>query len=130
MNNSGKYLIWTLLSVIGAFALGYIALNRGEQINALWIVVAAVCVYLIAYRFYGLYIAKTVLGVDPTRMTPAVRHNDGLDYVPTDKKNGTVHGNPFIHFPALSDLASNVRQISVGVRHLRCFDVVKFCVVI
>ena len=54
MNNSGKYLIWTLLSVIGAFALGYIALNRGEQINALWIVVAAVCVYLIAYRFYGL----------------------------------------------------------------------------
>ncbi len=86
MNNSGKYLIWTLLSVIGAFALGYIALNRGEQINALWIVVAAVCVYLIAYRFYGLYIAKTVLGVDPTRMTPAVRHNDGLDYVPTDKK--------------------------------------------
>ncbi len=87
MNNSGKYLIWALLSVIGAFALGYIALNRGEQINALWIVVAAVCVYLIAYRFYGLYIAKTVLGVDPTRMTPAVRHNDGLDYVPTDKKS-------------------------------------------
>ncbi len=87
MNNSGKYLIWALLSVIGAFALGYIALNRGEQINALWIVVAAVCVYLIAYRIYGLYIAKTVLGVDPTRMTPAVRHNDGLDYVPTDKKS-------------------------------------------
>jgi carbon starvation protein len=85
MNNSGKYLIWTLLSVIGAFALGYIALNRGEQINALWIVVAAVCVYLIAYRFYGLYIAKNVLAVDPTRMTPAVRHNDGLDYVPTDE---------------------------------------------
>ncbi|SQB21252.1 carbon starvation protein A [Citrobacter koseri] len=53
----------------------------GEQINALWIVVASVCVYLIAYRFYGLYIAKNVLAVDPTRMTPAVRHNDGLDYV-------------------------------------------------
>lgn len=86
MNHSGKYLIWTLLSVVGAFALGYIALNRGEQINALWIVVAAVCIYLIAYRFYGLYIANNVLAVDPTRMTPAVRHNDGLDYVPTDKK--------------------------------------------
>ncbi len=56
------------------------------QINALWIVVASVCIYLIAYRFYGLYIAKNVLAVDPTRMTPAVRHNDGLDYVPTDKK--------------------------------------------
>ncbi len=62
MNNSGKYLIWALL-VIGAFALGYIALNRGEQINALWIVVAAVCVYLIAYRFYGLYIAKPCLAL-------------------------------------------------------------------
>lgn len=58
MNKSGKYLVWTVLSVMGAFALGYIALNRGEQINALWIVVASVCVYLIAYRFYGLYIAK------------------------------------------------------------------------
>ena len=97
MNNSGKYLIWALLSVIGAFALGYIALNRGEQINALWIVVAAVCVYLIAYRFYGLYIAKTVLGVDSTRMTPAVRHNDGLDYVPTDKK--VLFGH---HFAAIA----------------------------
>ncbi|MCW7215042.1 hypothetical protein OHD25_01745 [Escherichia coli] len=74
-------------SVMGAFALGYIALNRGEQINALWIVVASVCIYLIAYRFYGLYIAKNVLAVDPTRMTPAVRHNDGLDYVLTDKES-------------------------------------------
>ena len=78
MNKSGKYLVWTVLSVMGAFALGYIALNRGEQINALWIVVASVCVYLIAYRFYGLYIAKNVLALDPTRMTPAVRHNDGV----------------------------------------------------
>lgn len=47
MNKSGKYLVWTVLSVMGAFALGYIALNRGEQINALWIVVASVCIYLI-----------------------------------------------------------------------------------
>ncbi len=74
-NNSGKYLLWALLSIIGAFALGYIALNRGDQINALWIVVASVCVYLIAYRFYGRFIAKNVLQVDPTRMTPAIKHN-------------------------------------------------------
>lgn len=107
MNNSGKYLIWALLSVIGAFALGYIALNRGEQINALWIVVAAVCVYLIAYRFYGLYIAKTVLGVDPTRMTPAVRHNDGLDYVPTDKK--VLFGH---HFAAIAGAGPLVGRCS------------------
>lgn len=86
MNKSGKYLVWTVLSVMGAFALGYIALNRGEQINALWIVVASVCIYLIAYRFYGLYIAKNVLAVDPTRMTPAVRHNDGLTMCRRTKK--------------------------------------------
>jgi len=97
MNNSGKYLTWAGLSVVGAFALGYIALNRGEQINALWIVVASVCVYLIAYRFYGRYIARNVLGVDATRMTPAVRHNDGLDYVPTDKKVLFDH-----HFAAIA----------------------------
>ncbi len=51
MNKSGKYLVWTVLSVMGAFALGYIALNRGEQINALWIVVASVCIYLINTDF-------------------------------------------------------------------------------
>lgn len=55
------------------------------------------CIYLIAYRFYGLYIAKNVLAVDPTRMTPAVRHNDGLDYVPTDKK--VLFGH---HFAAIA----------------------------
>jgi carbon starvation protein len=70
----------------GSFCPGLYRPQPGEQINALWIVVASVCIYLIAYRFYGRYIAKNVLGVDATRMTPAVRHNDGLDYVPTDKK--------------------------------------------
>lgn len=112
MNNSGKYLIWALLSVIGAFALGYIALNQGEQINALWIVVAAVCVYLIAYRFYGLYIAKTVLGVDPTRMTPAVRHNDGLDYVPTDKK--VLFGHHFAAIAGAGPLVGPVLAAQMG----------------
>ena len=112
MNNSGKYLIWALLSVIGDFALGYIALNRGEQINALWIVVAAVCVYLIAYRFYGLYIAKTVLGVDSTRMTPAVRHNDGLDYVPTDKK--VLFGHHFAAIAGAGPLVGPVLAAQMG----------------
>ncbi|VFS16890.1 carbon starvation protein CstA [Enterobacter cancerogenus] len=51
MNNSGKYLLWAGLSVVGAFAWAISPLNRGEQINALWIVVASVCIYLIAYRF-------------------------------------------------------------------------------
>ena len=112
MNKSGKYLLWTLLSVIGAFALGYIALNRGEQINALWIVVASVCVYLIAYRFYGLYIAKNVLALDPTRMTPAVRHNDGLDYVPTDKK--VLFGHHFAAIAGAGPLVGPVLAAQMG----------------
>ncbi|MDF3008385.1 MAG: carbon starvation protein [Enterobacter kobei] len=112
MQNSGKYLIWAALSVIGAFALGYIALNRGEQINALWIVVAAVCIYLIAYRFYGQYIARTVLAVDATRMTPAVRHNDGLDYVPTDKK--VLFGHHFAAIAGAGPLVGPVLAAQMG----------------
>lgn len=112
MNKSGKYLVWTVLSVMGAFALGYIALNRGEQINALWIVVASVCIYLIAYRFYGLYIAKNVLAVDPTRMTPAVRHNDGLDYVPTDKK--VLFGHHFVTIAGAGPLVGPVLAAQMG----------------
>ncbi len=112
MNNSGKYLLWAVLSIVGAFALGYIALNRGEQINALWIVVAAVCVYLIAYRFYGLFIAKRVLVVDATRMTPAVRHNDGLDYVPTDKK--VLFGHHFAAIAGAGPLVGPVLAAQMG----------------
>ena len=112
MNKSGKYLVWTVLAVMGAFALGYIALNRGEQINALWIVVASVCIYLIAYRFYGLYIAKNVLAVDPTRMTPAVRHNDGLDYVPTDKK--VLFGHHFAAIAGAGPLVGPVLAAQMG----------------
>lgn len=111
MNKSGKYLVWTVLAVMGAFALGYIALNRGEQINALWIVVASVCIYLIAYRFYGLYIAKNVLAVDPTRMTPAVRHNDGLDYVPTDK---VLFGHHFAAIAGAGPLVGPVLAAQMG----------------
>ncbi len=112
MNNPGKYLLWGALSLLGAFALGYIALNRGEQINALWIVVAAVCVYLIAYRFYGIWIARRVLSVDATRMTPAVRHNDGLDYVPTDKK--VLFGHHFAAIAGAGPLVGPVLAAQMG----------------
>lgn len=101
-----------MLALIGAFALGYIALNRGEQINALWIVVAAICVYLIAYRYYGLFIAKRVLTVDATRMTPAVRHNDGLDYVPTDKK--VLFGHHFAAIAGAGPLVGPVLAAQMG----------------
>ncbi|MTD40727.1 carbon starvation protein CstA [Erwinia sp. CPCC 100877] len=112
MSNSGKYLLWGALSLLGACALGYIALNRGEQINALWVVVAAVCVYLIAYRFYGIWIARRVLSVDATRMTPAVRHNDGLDYVPTDKK--VLFGHHFAAIAGAGPLVGPVLAAQMG----------------
>lgn len=97
MNNIIKPLSWAIFAILGAFSLSYIALNPGEQINALWIVVAAVCIYLIAYRYYGRYIANQVLAIDPTRMTPALRYNDGLDYVPINKKILFGH-----HFAAIA----------------------------
>ena len=79
------WLVWIAISIVGAVSLAVMALYRGETINALWLVTAAVAVYLIAFRFYARYVETRVLGVDETRSTPAHRHNDGLDYVPTDK---------------------------------------------
>jgi len=76
---------WWVAALLGAWALGVVALSRGETINALWVVIAAVCVYLIGYRYYSLFIADRVLGLDGTRMTPAWKHNDGLDFVPTNE---------------------------------------------
>src|SRR5215468_9789581 len=77
--------LWAAIAILGAVSFGIVALNRGEAVNAAWLVVAAVCVYFVAYRFYGLFVAERALGVDATRPTPAYRHNDGLDYVPTTR---------------------------------------------
>ena len=77
-------LIWVVLVALGTVSFAILALNRGETVNAAWLVITAVCVYLIGFRFYGLWIANKVFKVDD-RKTPAVRHNDGLDYVPTNK---------------------------------------------
>ncbi|MGE8474023.1 MAG: carbon starvation CstA family protein, partial [Paraburkholderia hospita] len=85
MNRASSILVWTAVALLGAFAFGTIALAHGEKVSALWVVIAAVCVYLIAYRFYSRFIANHVLQLDGQRVTPAVRHNDGLDYVPTNK---------------------------------------------
>ena len=72
-------LLWACIVALGAVSFGIVALNRGETVNAAWLVIAALCIYFIAYRFYALFIADKVLGVDPTLPTPAHRHNDGLD---------------------------------------------------
>jgi len=90
-------LLWLLVASLGAFALGGIALHRGETINSAWLVVAALCVYAIGYRFYSLFVAAKVLVLDPTRATPAERFNDGRDFVPTNK--WVVFGH---HFAAIA----------------------------
>jgi carbon starvation protein len=89
-----------------------VALSRGESINALWIVVAALCTYLIAYRYYSLFIAERVLGLDGSRMTPAHRHNDGLDYVPTDKK--VLFGHHFAAIAGAGPLVGPVLAAQMG----------------
>ena len=104
--------VWVIVALLGAFALGTIALNRGETINAVWLVVAAVCVYLIAYRFYSLFIANSVLGLDGSRITPAVRHNDGLDYVPTDKY--VLFGHHFAAIAGAGPLVGPVLAAQMG----------------
>ncbi|MFV1921830.1 MAG: carbon starvation CstA family protein [Methylotenera sp.] len=92
-----KLVIWLAIALLGAFAISAIAINRGESINALWIVTAAVCIYAIAYRFYAAWIAAKVLVIDETRATPAERLDNGRDFLPTNK--WIVFGH---HFAAIS----------------------------
>jgi len=77
--------IWSAVSLLGAGALGAIALHRGERINATWFVLAAGCCYLVAFRFYSAFIAARILALDDSRATPAERFDDGRDFVPTNK---------------------------------------------
>ena len=97
MNKLLNKSIWIFIAILGASAVGGIALNRGENINALWFITAALCVYAIAYRFYAAWIAATVLVVDDTRATPAERLDNGRDFVPTNK--WIVFGH---HFAAIA----------------------------
>ncbi|KQQ33238.1 carbon starvation protein A [Duganella sp. Leaf126] len=103
---------WAVVALLGAAALGFIALKRGESISAIWIVIAAVCVYLIAYRYYSLYIAKNVLGLDARRLTPAQRLNDGLDYVPTNKN--VLFGHHFAAIAGAGPLVGPVLAAQMG----------------
>jgi carbon starvation protein len=112
VNIVSKHVIWWLLTVVGAFSLGTVALSRGETINALWIVTAAVSIYLVAYRYYSLFIADKVMQLDPTRATPAVRHNDGLDYVPTNKY--ILFGHHFAAIAGAGPLVGPVLAAQMG----------------
>src|SRR6266478_6509094 len=90
-------LIWTVVALLAALALGVIALSRGESINAMWLVVAAACSYALGYRFYSAFVAAKVLALDPMRATPAERLENGRDFVRTNK--WVVFGH---HFAAIA----------------------------
>ena len=92
-----KKIGWIIISLIGAFAFALIALQREESINAIWFITAAICIYMVAYRFYAAWIATKVFVLDEFRETPAVRLSNNRDFVPTNK--WVLFG---IHFAAIA----------------------------
>ena len=92
-----KKLLWTAVSLLGLLALAVLALSRGEQISALWIVTAGLCTFAVSYRFYSKWLATKVLVLNNERATPALAQEDGKDFVPTNR--WMVFGH---HFAAIA----------------------------
>ena len=105
-------LVWTVVAVIGAVAWAVLALSRGENVSAVWLVAAALGSYAIAYRFYARFIAKRVLKVDDTRATPAERLDDGVDYQPTDRR--VLFGHHFAAIAGAGPLVGPVLAAQFG----------------
>src|SRR5277367_1017075 len=97
MNKTLRILGWGAVALLGAVAVGVVAVRRGEPINALWLVVAATCCYALGYRFYSGFIAAKILALDSRRATPAERLENGRDFVVTNK--WVVFGH---HFAAIA----------------------------
>jgi Carbon starvation protein CstA len=112
MNKAMSVLLWPVIAIVGAFSFAALALGRGESVSAVWLVTAAVCVYFIAYRFYSKFIADKVLRLDDTRQTPAERHNDGMDYVPTNK--WVLFGHHFAAIAGAGPLVGPVLAAQMG----------------
>ena len=107
-----RTILWLAIVVVGTVSLGVVALHRGETLNAAWLVVASVCIYLIAYRFYARFIAEKAFGVNPARPTPAHARNDGLDYVPTNRY--VVFGHHFAAIAGAGPLVGPVLAAQMG----------------
>ncbi len=112
MTDIRSKLTWLAVAITGAVSLAILALTRGEPVNAIWLVAAAVSVYLIAYRYYSLFIAKHVAALDYHRKTPAHRHNDGLDYVPTNQY--VLFGHHFAAIAGAGPLVGPVLAAQMG----------------
>ena len=105
-------ILWGVLAALGGSAVAAVALNRGENVNAVWLVTAALAIYFIAYRYYSRFIADRVLQLDDTRQTPAVRHNDGMDYVPTNR--WILYGHHFAAIAGAGPLVGPVLAAQMG----------------
>lgn len=112
MKNVKTGVIWLAVALIGAGAFAMLALNRGEHVNAVWLVIAAVACYSIAYRFYSLFIARNIFELDDRRLTPAERLNDGLDYVPTNK--WVLFGHHFAAIAGAGPLVGPILAAQMG----------------
>ncbi|CAK6492515.1 Peptide transporter CstA [Pantoea sp. Nvir] len=112
MKNVKTSVIWLAVALVGAGAFAMLALNRGEHVNAVWLVVAAVACYSIAYRFYSLFIARNIFELDDRRRTPAERFNDGLDYVPTNK--WVLFGHHFAAIAGAGPLVGPILAAQMG----------------
>ncbi|MGW2884720.1 carbon starvation CstA family protein [Streptomyces griseoruber] len=104
--------LWTGVALLGAVAWGVLALSRGEEISAVWLVVAALGSYAIAYRFYSRFIARRVLQADDGRATPAERLEDGVDYHPTDRR--VLFGHHFAAIAGAGPLVGPVLAAQMG----------------
>ncbi|WP_086664081.1 carbon starvation CstA family protein [Lentzea kentuckyensis] len=105
-------LVWTVVAAVGAVAWAVLALSRGENVSAVWLVAAALGSYAIAYRFYARFITKRVLKVDDTRATPAERLDDGVDFQPTDRR--VLFGHHFAAIAGAGPLVGPVLAAQMG----------------
>lgn len=105
-------LIWGLISIAGGIAFGLVALNRGETISAVWLVIAAISCYAVAYRFYSRFMARKVFSLNDNRRTPAEVKNDSKDYVPTNK--WVLFGHHFAAIAGAGPLVGPVLAAQMG----------------
>ncbi len=112
MNRLLSVLVWGGIAVGGAAAFGVLALSRGENVNAAWLLTAALCSYAVGYRFYSRFLADRVFALDDRRATPAERHNNGRDFVPTNK--WVLYGHHFAAIAGAGPLVGPVLAAQFG----------------
>ena len=112
MNGLVEKIGWVAVSLAGAFSLAFLAVHRGETVNAAFLVIAAIGSYMVGYRFYSRFLAQSVLQLDTKRVTPAVRHDDELDYVPTNQY--VLFGHHFAAIAGAGPLVGPVLAAQMG----------------